>query len=57
MEPQFDEIFEEILLVKSGNLVTEQFLSVSVQVEQPNATFTEAQVTVDYQFGTGGKLR
>ena len=58
MEPRFDVVIDNVVNVtKSNNLVTEQILSVYIQVEQPNATFIEATQGVDFFIGAGGSSK
>ena len=53
LETQFEEFYEDVTVIKSNNLMTEQQLQIWFQLESPmNTTIPPATRDMDYLFGT-----
>ena len=54
-ETEFEEFYDDVSVIKSNNLMTEQLLQIWLQIESPNISFPIATRNIDYSFGTLGK--
>ena len=54
-EIEFEEFYDDVSVIKSNNLMTEQLLQIWLQIESPNISFPIATRDTDYSFGILGK--